>query len=36
MNEIKENSYQEKLYKELDKIFNKCKNIPKNLTLEQK
>ncbi len=36
MNEIKENSYQEKLYKELDKIVNKGKNIPKNLTLEQK
>ena len=36
MNEIKENSYQEKLYKELDKIVNKGQNIPKNLTLEQK
>ena len=32
----KENSYKEKLYKELDKIVNKGKNIPKNLTLEQK
>ena len=32
----KENSYKEKLYKELDKIVNKGKNIPENLTLEQK
>ena len=38
MNETnsKENSYKEKLYKEIDKVVNKGKNIPKNLTLEQK
>jgi hypothetical protein len=31
----KENSFKEKLYKELDKIVNKGKNIPKSLTLDR-